>query len=210
MFKLILAIGLAASFLFLTELRFNENNKNVATLITGAEANSKIFKTPVQFSGTVVEALTQGTGALNINLQADDGNNIKVLVGPTLTIKVPALGERIQVKAHQLDRGIYSVTKSDDIKYLPISWVVSTPLEVIYDFKRIPLMERVNVLGTVNLGSKDYAFLYGPKGTMLRLSIPANVLKKSRMHEWDEVALTGHLDGDRIFIVEEIRPVSKD
>jgi hypothetical protein len=133
-----------------------------------------------------------------------------VLVGPTLTIKVPALGERIQVKAHQLDRGIYSVTKSDDIKYLPISWVVSTPLEVIYDFKRIPLMERVNVLGTVNLGSKDYAFLYGPKGTMLRLSIPANVLKKSRMHEWDEVALTGHLDGDRIFIVEEIRPVSKD
>lgn len=214
MIKLILAAGLIISFLFLGQIRLDSNNKNIATLISGAEANSKIFKTPVKFNGTVVRSISQNTGATNLELQTDDGQNIQIIIGPTVITRLPNLGERIEVTTHQLDKGLFSVVKKEDIKYLPLLWVAEKPLDVVYSYKQLKPMERCIVFGNIHKGSKTregfYSFLYSGRGSVIRLSIPEKVFAQGNCKDWEEVSLVGYLNHAKVFIVEEIRPFSKD
>lgn len=212
--KLILVTGLFLGFYILSEVRINTNNKTVATPINGIDAISKNFKTPVSITGTVVNTIIKDTGAVNLNFETDDNRNIQIVINPTVNTKIPKLGDRLEITAHQIDKGLFSISKRDDIKYLPSSIVVETPPEIIYNFKEIKPMERIVTFGNINIGpytEKGFsAFLYGSHGSLIRLFIPKNEIKKTNIKDWEEVSVVGHLNHNHIFVVEELRPLSKD
>lgn len=178
----------------------------------GLDLNSKLAPdahTKVGVIGTVTEVkVKRSTGMTTVSLDADDGYPVKVLIGPTLSLKKPHVGERLQLHGSQTDTGILVLNSSRDLKRLAPSRsrdneaTYAGDLYAIPKYKRVWTEARLLVQRETNSG----AWMVGmtdPRGQFLGSALVRPALQ-DRLREDSPQIVKGYLASDGLFMVEEL------
>ncbi|KKQ90353.1 MAG: hypothetical protein UT15_C0014G0001, partial [Berkelbacteria bacterium GW2011_GWA1_39_10] len=68
--------------------------------------------------GTIVGAKQKANGYVTVKLQADDGAQVRAVIPPTVQVRVPKVGTRVQVSGTQTEPEMVTLLKRDDLRVL--------------------------------------------------------------------------------------------
>lgn len=142
--------------------------------------------------GTVVTTVVNDKGQTNVKLEADDGTPLTVTIPPTVNVRVPRVGARIQVEGQVIMPGVVSIPNHWNLKVLAPSYKKNS---------------REIIQGDINYLSESY------KGILANIShdetyvetvfIPSSV-EFDRNRFGSHIAVTGYRQANGRIYVEEI------
>jgi len=180
-----------------------------AQAVTGQQLTTPIT-TKIQVNATVRGVVVKHTGQAQLDLQADDGTSLTLMVPPTVSVRLPAAGERIAVAAKQIQPKMLQLDHQEDLKREAMYWHADTKPEIVSNPRHAKTGQRVRTLAYLSVGPMHPSNVYIGHLTqngqhLVAAMLPRKVAQQAPDFQDRELLITGYLTDDHMFVIEALQ-----